>query len=118
MWSTVGFIGPRVQVSPSRIRVPDIGLFSRVSQPHSMADPPLLVIEIISPEDTYSETQVRVQDYLDMGIKTVWIVDPWTRTGRVCDCFGWRECSRLEVDGTPIFADLDEVFDQTARDCA
>jgi Uma2 family endonuclease len=111
MWSTVSFSGPRVQVSPSRIRVPDIGLFSRESQPQSMADPPLLAVEVISPEDTYSDTQVRVQDYLDMGVKTVWTVDPWTRTGRVCDALSWRECSRLVVDGTPIYAELNEVFE-------
>ena len=79
-----------------------------------MEDPRLLVVEVISPEDTYSDIQVRVQDYLGMGVKTVWIVDPWTRTARVCDSLGWRECNRLEVDGTPIYAELAECLRRIA----
>jgi Uma2 family endonuclease len=98
MWSVVGLIGPRVEVSPLRIRVPDYALLTSWPQPDVIVDPPLLIIEIISPEDTYSHTQERIQDYLDMGVETVWIVDPWTCTGRVCDSSNRRECNRLEVE--------------------
>jgi hypothetical protein len=48
----------------------------------------------------------------------VWLIDPWTSAGRVCDALSWRESSRLEVGGTPIYVDLDEVFDQLSSDCA
>jgi Uma2 family endonuclease len=75
LWSVIGLIAPRVQVSPSRIRVPDYALVTTWHQ-QDITEPPLLVIEIVSPEDTYSHTQVRVQDYLSMGVKNVCIVDP------------------------------------------
>ena len=108
----VGLIGPRVQVSPFRIRCLISCCLRRGPQPDVIVDPPLLVIEIISPDDTYSDTQIRVQDYLDMGVQNVWIVDPWTRTGRVCGSGSWRECGRLEVEGTSIYVDLGDVFDK------
>jgi Uma2 family endonuclease len=92
--------------------VPDFVLLASWPQPDVIVDPPLLVIEIISPDDTYSDTQIRVQDYLDMGVQNVWIVDPWTRTGRVCGSGSWRECGRLQVEGTSIYVDLGDVFDK------
>jgi Uma2 family endonuclease len=44
-----------------------------------------LVIEILSPNDSSSETQRLEQDYLDMGIPNICLLDPPTRTARVCE---------------------------------
>jgi Uma2 family endonuclease len=81
-------------------------------QPDILTDPPLLVIEILSPDDSYSDTQERTQDYRAMGVETVWIVDPKTRTGRMCSGAEWVESSRLEVKGTPLYVDLPDIFSQ------
>lgn len=37
---------------------------------------PDLVIEVVSPNDTYSELQEKVDLYLADGVKLVWVVDP------------------------------------------
>jgi Uma2 family endonuclease len=81
-------------------------------QPDVLTDPPLLVIEILSPDDSYSDTQERAQDYRAMGVETVWIIDPKTRTGRMCSGTDWVEASRLGVKGTPLFVNLPEIFSQ------
>jgi Uma2 family endonuclease len=47
-----------------------------------------------------------------MGVKTVWIVDPKTRTVRVCSGAEWVESSRLEVKGTPLYVILPDIFSQ------
>ena len=47
-----------------------------------------------------------------MGVETVWIIDPKTRTGRVCSGAEWVESSRLEVKGTPLFVNLRDIFSQ------
>jgi hypothetical protein len=47
-----------------------------------------------------------------MGVETVWIIDPKTRTGRMCSGSEWTEARRLEVSGTPLYVDLDEIFSQ------
>lgn len=41
---------------------------------------PDLAVEIISPDDTASEVQAKVQDYLQHGTRLVWVVEPKTRT--------------------------------------
>ena len=59
----------RVQALPSRVRIPDLAVVLAGPQPDVLTDPPLLVVEILSPADTYSDTQERAQDYRDMGVQ-------------------------------------------------
>jgi Uma2 family endonuclease len=113
-WGITGSTEQRVRVSPNRVRVPDLVVLTAGPQPDVLTEPPLLVIEILSPDDSYSDTQERAQDYRAMGVETVWIVDPKTRTGRICSGAEWIEVQRLEVKGTPLFVDLAEIFSQVA----
>ena len=111
-WGITGSTEQRVRVSASRVRVPDLVVLTAGAQPEVLTDPPLLVIEILSPDDSYSDTQERAQDYREMGVETVWIIDPKTRTGRMCSGTEWVEASRLEVKGTPLYVNLPEIFSQ------
>lgn len=111
-WGIAGSAEQRVRVSENRVRVPDLVVLAPGAQQDVLTSPPLLVIEILSPEDSYSDTQERASDYRNMGVETVWIVDPKTRSGRMCSGAEWIESSRLEVKGMPLFVDLPEIFSQ------
>jgi Uma2 family endonuclease len=111
-WGAQVVTEQRVQVSPTRVRIPDVALLTLGSQPDVIFEPPLLVIEILSPDDSYSDTQERTLDYRAMGVETVWIIDPKTRSGRMCSGTEWVEASRLEVKGTPLYVNLPEIFSQ------
>jgi len=104
----------QVQVSPTRVRIPDVTLLPLGAQPDVTTEPPALVIEVLSPDDTYSDTQERAQDYRAMGVETVWIIDPKTRTGRMFSRPDWVESARLEVKGTPLHVILADIFSQIA----
>ena len=109
-WNVTGSTEQRIRVSHSRIRIPDLVVLRPGPQPDILTDPPLLIIEILSPDDTYSDTQERAQDYLTMGVQTLWIIDPKTRSGRMCVGTEWIAATRLEVPGTPLYVDLDPIF--------
>jgi Uma2 family endonuclease len=111
-WGVQVVTEQRVQVSPARVRIPDVALLTLGSQPDVIVEPPLLVIEILSPDDSYSDTEERAQDYRKMGVETVWIINPKTRTGRMCSGAEWVEASRLEVKGTPLYLNLPDIFSQ------
>ena len=102
----------RVQVAPTRVRIPDVALLPLGPQPDVISSAPALIIEILSPDDTYSDTQERAHDYRAMGVETVWIIDPKTRTGRMCSGAEWVESTRLEVKGTPLHVSLPDIFSQ------
>jgi Uma2 family endonuclease len=99
-------------VSQARIRIPDLVLTRPGPLPDILTAPPLLVIEILSPDDTYSDLQERCKDYRLMGVETIWIIDPKTRSGRMASGPAWLAAERLEVPGTPIFIDLPNLFAQ------
>jgi Uma2 family endonuclease len=111
-WGSIVITEQRVQVAESRVRIPDIVVTTAGPQPDTRVDPPLLVIEILSPDDSYSDTQERAQNYREMGVETVWIIDPKTRTGRMCTGANWIEALRLTVEGTALFVELDSIFTQ------
>ena len=109
-WSVKVATGQRVQASLTRVRIPDVMLVSRGPQPEVAVDPPMLVVEILSPDDTYTETQSHSADYLHMGVPCVWIIDPTSRTGRQCVGDAWTAADKLAVPGTKIWVDLLRLF--------
>jgi Uma2 family endonuclease len=93
----------RVQVKPDRFRVPDICVFDGQRPPQGyLTDPPRICIEILSPEDRIHDIESRVDDYLDMGVPHVWVIDPESRRAWI-----HTAASRTEVrDGVLRAGDL------------
>jgi Uma2 family endonuclease len=70
---------------PATVRAPDFAYVSRERAPERWSRyfarfVPDLVAEVVSPTDTYGEVAQKVQDWLDFGVRMVWVVDPATRT--------------------------------------
>jgi Uma2 family endonuclease len=78
-------IETRTQVSPTRFRVPDVCVYAEEPDEQIFHTPPLLVIEILSPEDRMSRMQRKMEDYYAMGCMNVWILDPWRKKAYVYD---------------------------------
>jgi Uma2 family endonuclease len=115
-WSVKVATEQRLQVSPTRVRIPDVMLVSRGPQPEVIVNPPVLVVEILSPDDTYTETQSRAADYLRMGVSCAWIIDPASRTGRQCIGDAWTAADTLEAPGTEIRVSLLRLFADLVED--
>jgi Uma2 family endonuclease len=99
----------RVQTAATRFRVPDICVIRAEDEPDRIVTaPPMLCIEVLSPEDRYSRVHARCQDYLRMGVPEVWIFDPETMTVDVLRASGSirRTEGLLKLEGTPIQLDL------------
>ncbi len=114
-WSVRVAVEVRTRVSPTRVRLPDVIIDHARKWPETLVEPPLIVIEILAPADSYSHTQTLARDYVNMGIQNVWLIDPETRTGRICKESVWIEAKRLEVENSPIYLDLDELFSRLDR---
>ncbi len=74
----------RTRVTPTRYRVPDV-VVVRGGKPTSrvITEPPLLVIEILSPEDRVSRMEPKIDDYLRFGVEYIWVIDPQTGNGHI-----------------------------------
>ena len=109
-WKVVPSPELRTQVSAERVRLPDI-VVSDAGYPYEVqVDPPLIVIEILSPSDSFAELLEKVGDYRAMGIPNIWVIDPATRRGWVSVSDGLIETARFAAEGSEIYVDLGELF--------
>jgi Uma2 family endonuclease len=117
-WGIEVFSELRAKVSGTRFRVPDILVVRRGTLIARVLDqPPLIAIEILSPEDRLSRLHQRIMDYLTFGVEHIWVFDPeervaWRATGTGLHVVADGE---LTVPGTPIRVVLSEVFAELDR---
>ncbi len=109
-WGVQVGVDARTQVTVSSVRLPDVVVVPAGPHPQTLIEPPLIVVEILSPDDSYDETESRARDYQRMGIENVWLIDPTTRTARVLNGEGWTEITRLAVENSPIYLDVNTLF--------
>jgi Uma2 family endonuclease len=74
---------------PGKFRKPDVSFIRRermtweqLGQGYATI-PPDLAVEVTSPNDLLHEVEEKVQEYLDAGVRLVWVVNPDLRAVRV-----------------------------------
>ena len=81
-WGIVGFTELRAQITPTRFRISDLCV---TIEP----DPqPFLCIEILSRDDRFGAMQEKIEDYVNFGVKYVWVIDPQTRKAHIFHASG------------------------------
>ena len=112
-WEVLALPDVRVQVKPTRFRVPDLTIVrSDAPREQILTHPPLMAIEILSPEDRLSRVSERTDEYLDFGIEHVWVLDPARRLAYRVTRTGFELAANkiIAVAGTPIRIELGEIF--------
>jgi Uma2 family endonuclease len=117
-WGVEVFPELRTQTQARRFRVPDV-LVVRSGEKFEryVTQPPLIAIEILSPEDTLRAMQAKAAEYRAFGVEHIWIVDPEPRIAyRYADgAFEEVHSGELTVPGTPIRVVLNEMFAELDR---
>ena len=72
-----------LRVSPTRVRVIDIAILDADEEDEVPERPPLLCIEILSPDDRFSRVRDVINDYLAFGVPVIWIIDPYDRSAMI-----------------------------------
>jgi len=74
---------------PRKVRKPDVSFIRRGRLPEERLPaghvpiPPDIAVEVVSPNDTVYEVDVKVEEYLAAGVPLVWVVNPETRAVHV-----------------------------------
>ena len=102
----------RVQVSPTRFRVPDVCVILAGNAPEQIfTTPPFICIEILSRDDRLSAMHERIKDYLAFGVPHVWILNPQTRSAWRCTAEGMFETRELRTENPTIVLPLPPLFE-------
>jgi Uma2 family endonuclease len=108
-------IAQRVRVSATRIRVPDVCIArAQKPMPQIFRTPPLIAIEILSPEDRVGRMRQKIDDYLAFGVPNVWLIDPQERRAFVYTAEGSVESADLvlRAHDCEIVLPLPEIFSE------
>jgi len=103
----------RLQVGPQRYRVPDVMVLRREQKvTRIVREAPLISIEVLSPEDTWTRLRERLNDYLAMGVQHIWCFEPEAREVRLFTAgdFVKFDGAELTIEGTAIRVKIAEVF--------
>ncbi len=113
-WQVKTFVEQRVQVSPTRFRVPDLCVMrADWKRTPIITAAPLLCIEVLSPEDRLGRIRARCDDYFAMGVPVAWVFDSVKRDVLVLESGGTMTTVReglLRLEGTLIEVPVAEVF--------
>jgi len=112
-WQIKTVVEQRIRVAARRVRIADIAVL-RADAPREQVTttPPLLCVEILSPEDRLSRAKLVLADYLAMGVENIWLIDPIYRAAFTFNAAGLHEAdpTGLRVPNTPIHLDLTGPF--------
>jgi Uma2 family endonuclease len=110
-WRVHASTEQRVQVAPTRFRIPDVCVSAETEPEQIFRTPPLICIEILSEDDRLAEMRERVEDYLNFGVPYVWILDPHQRTAWRCTSDGMYKTEELRTENPDTAVPLAELFD-------
>jgi Uma2 family endonuclease len=79
--------------------------------------PPLLCVEIMSPEDRLGKVREWLQDFVAMGVHDIWVIDPEARRAYVCVAGEFSESDEdtLRIAGTEIHVRLADLWAELER---
>ncbi len=108
----------RIRVRANRYRLADVSVIEGRPAPADrgiVTTPPHLCVEILSPDDDVPELLRRIDDYLDLGVPWIWVIDPLTCQGQVYTAAGASRVrdmvfrtDRFTVDLASAFAALSQ----------
>jgi len=111
-WDIQVFPEQRIQVSPTRFRIPDVCVIAGPEPDEQIFHtPPLICIEILSPEDRLSRVRERLNDYLRFGVPYAFLLDPETRKAYRWATAGMTEVAELRTENPETLVPLEALFE-------
>jgi Uma2 family endonuclease len=111
-WGFNVYTEQRIRIKPGKYKLPDVCVVEgeRPSTP-ILEKAPLLVIEILSPEDKPLRVDRMIREWLAFGVEHVWVIDPETLESAVHSSEGcvFIEDATLRIEGTGIMVPLREL---------
>jgi Uma2 family endonuclease len=104
----------RVQIRAGKYLLPDLCVIQGSEPAHPVVHaPPLLWIELLSPEDRPLLVNRRTQDILDFGVPNVWVIDPDTLESELHTPGKYTPLDDgvLRIAGTEIVVPLHTIFE-------
>jgi len=102
----------RHKIRETRYRIPDVAVFAgRKPEEKYPSTPPYIAIEILSPDDRFSEVVRKLDEYRSWGIAHIWVVDPQLRRFLVYGATGLGEVTEFRLPDYDVVITPQAVFE-------
>jgi Uma2 family endonuclease len=101
----------RNRLAPDLVRIPDVAVYSEAPAEQFPERPPLVIVEILSPDDRMSAILDKCEEYRRWGVRHVWVADPVRRRFQVFDGVDLRTVPQLELPEASLTITPTEIFD-------
>jgi Uma2 family endonuclease len=96
--------------APQIVRIADVAVFREHPNKDIPDVPPLLIVEVITPEDRFTHIMQKLDEYRRWGVEHVWLVVPDLRRLYVYNLRGLMEVGRFELEKPAVRITADELF--------
>jgi len=100
----------RMKLREGLYLIPDVAVFWQSKPPLIPDSPPLIAIEILSPDDRLTAVREKLQEYRAWGVAHVWLVDPHSLRLYTCDT-GLTEVNSFSIPELSVELGHAEIFD-------
>jgi Uma2 family endonuclease len=100
----------RHQAKENRFRIPDVAVFEGMPPAQVPSTPPLVAIEILSPDDRIGYIVPKLEEYRQWGVRNIWIADPEDRKLFTYGETGLHEVKELGLPEYDIMLTYDDIF--------
>jgi Uma2 family endonuclease len=117
-WGVYALPEQRVQTQNTHFRVPDVSVLREGTKRESiLTRPPLLIVEVQSPDQPLRRTAGKSAEYLAFGIENVWVIDPYARVAYRGTPNGLElvRTGELNIPNSPIRIVLEDLFAELDR---
>ncbi len=105
----------RHRVQETRFRIPDVAVFEGEPEGEVPSAPPLVAIEILSPDDRIGYVVPKLEEYRAWGVKHIWVADPEDRKLFTYGNEGLHEVAELELPEYRVVLTKAELFEAPPR---
>jgi Uma2 family endonuclease len=99
----------RMKIRTGLYLIPDVAVFYQQEPEDVPETPPLVVIEVLSPDDRMTAVLEKLEEYRAWGVRHVWLVDPHSRRMYTWDA-GLKEVENLAAVEVGVDLGAAEIF--------
>jgi len=110
-YPTEAYVELRLRLAPNLYRIPDVCLFHGPQSNEAFpSQPPLLAVEVLSPDDTHAAVMQKLEEYRQFGIRHIWLIDPVRNAASVYDESGLHSATSLELPECALTVHIPALF--------
>ena len=101
----------RSRVASKRVRIPDVSIYAGSKPTERVpSEPPLVAIEILSPDDRYADLMQKLEEYSAWGVPYVCLANPQRRKLHAYAQGSLTEIAALEIPEYDVRITAAEIF--------